>query len=87
MKIVIDEPELKEVVADFLREQMPERAGEHFDVKFTAGRGPQGHYAEIYVSKRSDETPAEQTEETNTEETAGKAAVDPFNFGGENDDS
>lgn len=84
MKILIPEAELKEVITDYLREQMPERANEVFDVKLIASRGPDGHCAEINVEKRGNEAP-EPTEEENTEETTEEAAVDPFNFGGEDD--
>lgn len=86
MKIVIEEQELKEIIADYLREQMPERANENFDVKFTAGRGPEGYYAAIEVSKReaavSETTP---TEEEQPDEKGEEPAVDPFNFGGDDD--
>jgi hypothetical protein len=84
MKIVIPEHELKEVVADYLRQQMPERAGENFDVKFTATRGEDGHTAEIEVSKRPAETKT-PAEEKSTEDADNEAAVDPFNFGSEDD--
>jgi len=80
MKIVIPEQELKDIVADYLRQQMPERGGENFEVKFTAGRGPEGHYAEIEVSKRAPSTTA-PTEEVDQEEAGDEAAIDPFNFG------
>ena len=78
MKIVIEEDELKEIIADYLREQMPERSGENFDVKFTAGRGPQGHYAEIEVSKRDIATTTDNDEEEKTEDLTDAPAVDPF---------
>jgi hypothetical protein len=82
MKIVIEEHELKEVVADYLRNQMPDRANENFDVQFTAGRGPQGHYAEIDVSRYSaeeGEEPVAEEDENEAAETE-EAAIDPFGF-------
>lgn len=85
MKILIPEAELKEVITDYLREQMPERANEVFDVKLIASRGPDGHCAEINVEKRGTDEAPTPTEEENTEEDAEEAAVDPFNFGGEDD--
>ena len=85
MKIVIEEQELKDIIADYLREQMPERANENFDVKFTAGRGPQGYYAEIEVSKRGPESVPDPATNENTEALGDEPAVDPFNFAGDDD--
>ena len=82
MKIVINEEELKDVITNHLREQMPDRANENFEVRLVAGRGPEGHYAEIDVARRSDEPTTPTEEETKTPADP-EAAVDPFNFGGE----
>lgn len=86
MKIVIEEQELKEIIADYLREQMPERANENFDVKFTAGRGPQGYYAEIEVSKRGAE-PSEAAQAPEEEEDGTQPAINPFDYDSGSDDS
>ena len=84
MKIIINEQELKDVVTDYLKEQMPERAHENFEVRLVAGRGDNGHYAEIEVEKR--EPVSEPATEAATEEDGSKPAVDPFNFGTPEDD-
>jgi hypothetical protein len=79
MKIIINEQELKDVITDYLKEQMPERANESFEVRLVAGRGDNGHYAEIEIEKRKNkeaETPAEEEQVEAAAED--EAAVDPF---------
>ena len=86
MKILIPEGELKDLIADYLREQLPDKAGEVFNVNLTATRGPDGHCAEIAIEKKGT-TPAAQEEAApaveDVEEEPGDSdepAIDPFDF-------
>jgi hypothetical protein len=76
MIIVIPEEELKEVIVDYLKNQMPDRANETFEVELFAGRGENGHRAEIEISKRAPEA----TPEPEASQDDDEVEVSPFNF-------
>jgi hypothetical protein len=78
MLIVIEEPQLKEIIISYLHETMTGMADWNYDVNLVAGRGNnRGHRAEIGMSPS--DTPVAAPEETTPSED--EAAVDGFSFG------
>jgi len=83
MKIHLDEKELKTIIQDYLTNQMPELSRREFDIQLIAGRGDNGHRAEVEIF------PALQEEKTevSSDPIAEQPAVTPFNFGDTEDSS
>lgn len=77
MLIVIEEPQLKDIIISYLHETMTGMADWNYDVNLVAGRGDNGHRAEIGMSPPA--TPVAAPEETTPSED--EAAVDGFSFG------
>jgi len=79
MKIHLDETELKNIIQDYLGNQMPELSRRTFEIQFIAGRGGTGHRAEVEIMPAT----AEAVEPAPKEELNEQPAVTPFNFGDE----
>lgn len=50
VQITLNEPEIKEAIRNYIRAQVPVTSGDELPVKIIAGRGENGHSAEITVS-------------------------------------
>jgi hypothetical protein len=87
MKVIIEELELKQIIEEAMISRMPDLANDHFEVQLIAGRGENGHRAEIEISaeKPEENSPAPKTE--NAPFAADKEdPVVPNVFGESNDD-
>jgi hypothetical protein len=78
MLIVIEEAQLKDIIISYLHETMQGMADWHYDVNLIAGRGDNGHRAEIGMSPPA-ATPAPVAEEATPSDD--EAAVEGFSFG------
>ena len=87
MKLIIEELELKKIIEDAMVNRMPDLANYHFDVQLIAGRGENGHRAEIEISAEQpqENTSAPETEDTPFPTDKEEPAV-PNVFGESNDD-
>lgn len=63
MKIHLDEIELKDIIQEHLVSQMPDLSNRNFDIQLIAGRGDNGHRAEVEIVTGSPQPVAEATEE------------------------
>ena len=77
MLIVIEEQQLKDIIISYLHDTMQGMADWQYDVNLIAGRGDNGHRAEIGMSPPTADAPAPATPETSEDE----AAVEGFSFG------
>lgn len=76
MLIVIEEQQLKDIIISYLHETMQGMADWTYDVNLIAGRGDNGHRAEIGMSPPAvKNSPAEEAPEGDDE-----AAVEGFSF-------
>lgn len=84
MLIVIEEAQLKDIIIGYLNETMQGMADWSYDVNLIAGRGDNGHRAEIGMSPpNAEETPTKEETTSSDDE----AAVDGtgFAFGNESE--
>ena len=77
MLIVIEEQQLKDIIISYLHETMQGMADWTYDVNLIAGRGDNGHRAEIGMSPpaAAQNSPAQEAPEGDDE-----AAVEGFSF-------
>lgn len=77
MLIVIEEAQLKDIIISYLHETMQGMADWQYDVNLIAGRGDNGHRAEIGMSPPDSPAPTPTEAETSEDDPA----VDGFSFG------
>lgn len=83
MKIHLDENELKTIIQEHLVQQMPDLSNRTFDIQLIAGRGENGHRAEVEIVLTPPASAAKKVADGQSDSEEEPAI--PFNFGGEDE--
>jgi len=81
MKIHLEEHELKEIIQDHLISHMPDLNNRTFEIQLIAGRGDNGHRAEIEIVTVHNPPNVTSEAEAEPETVAGEDPAVPFKFG------